>query len=385
MGMTERTERVVLVGLLVLRVGQYGPGGLAVLGGDWGVYSQPRLVIALYVLAVMWSGVVMTTAFRRGALPMPPAVAEVALLGACTVVVGRLCEGQSAVGWANWTVGPLHGAALIAVLYLHRGVAAGSVVLLGVSYLTGLGSRAVENAEALRGAFGNTMMLWTFTVAGALFVRLLRRQAQATDTAYAQALKAETQRTATQTRYDERTRQYRMLHDTVLSTLTAIARGGLDNDSEEVRERCRTDADYLRALIAATPSKAVPATLAVELADVGRRAAGLGLRVHQQSDDLPSDMPQEVVDALAGAAAEALNNTAKHAGVRQAYLTAFGDGQRATVVVSDQGRGFDPAGYPRDRGIDRSIRSRMDAVGGQADITSAPGEGTSVELTWQQT
>jgi signal transduction histidine kinase len=53
-----------------------------------------------------------------------------------------------------------------------------------------------------------------------------------------------------------------------------------------------------------------------------------------------------------------------------------------TVFVRDRGVGFDRADVATDRrGLEESIEARMDRAGGRATITSAPGEGTEVELT----
>jgi signal transduction histidine kinase len=52
------------------------------------------------------------------------------------------------------------------------------------------------------------------------------------------------------------------------------------------------------------------------------------------------------------------------------------------VFVRDRGPGFDPAALPADRrGVRESIVGRMARHGGRAEIHSAPGAGTEVELT----
>jgi signal transduction histidine kinase len=53
--------------------------------------------------------------------------------------------------------------------------------------------------------------------------------------------------------------------------------------------------------------------------------------------------------------------------------------------VRDRGIGFDPEAIPADRqGIRRSIRERMARHGGMAQVRSAPGQGTEVELTMER-
>jgi len=85
--------------------------------------------------------------------------------------------------------------------------------------------------------------------------------------------------------------------------------------------------------------------------------------------------------ALVAAASEAMVNAAKHSGVDRMSLYFEVEGGSLEVFVTDQGTGFDVASIPDDRkGIAESIRSRMEKVGGEAEIASEPGEGTEVML-----
>ena len=57
------------------------------------------------------------------------------------------------------------------------------------------------------------------------------------------------------------------------------------------------------------------------------------------------------------------------------------DESRIAAYVRDRGSGFDPADVPPDRkGIAESIVGRMQRHGGTAAVTTAPGEGTEIEL-----
>ena len=86
--------------------------------------------------------------------------------------------------------------------------------------------------------------------------------------------------------------------------------------------------------------------------------------------------------ALVAAAREAMVNAAKHAAVAEISVYAEIENGTASVFVRDRGKGFDPDAVGADRrGLAESIRGRMDRHGGTADVRSAPGAGTEVELT----
>jgi len=86
--------------------------------------------------------------------------------------------------------------------------------------------------------------------------------------------------------------------------------------------------------------------------------------------------------ALVAAVGEAMTNAAKHSEASKVSVFAEVSGSKAEVFVTDQGKGFDPATIPEGRhGIKDSLIARMGRQGGEAEITSEPGEGTEVRLT----
>ena len=181
----------------------------------------------------------------------------------------------------------------------------------------------------------------------------------------------------------------RSLHDTALNTLETIAAHGDHLDRQVVVARCRADFDQL----ASWRSEAVVADLSEVLRGLEEHGRRLGLRVEVALVGAPESAtggsraglavpPQPVLGALAGAGAEALTNVAKHAGVDHATVLARRDPDGVQVFVADDGVG---AGAPADGfGVSRSIRERMDAVGGTALIGPGPqAHGTVVLLEWR--
>jgi signal transduction histidine kinase len=85
-----------------------------------------------------------------------------------------------------------------------------------------------------------------------------------------------------------------------------------------------------------------------------------------------------VRDGLVGVAREAVTNAARHSGSLAVQVML----SHRRLTVGDDGGGFDPAyGRPGGFGL-TSMRERADAIGAALTITSAPGHGTCVEVTW---
>jgi two-component system, NarL family, sensor kinase len=82
---------------------------------------------------------------------------------------------------------------------------------------------------------------------------------------------------------------------------------------------------------------------------------------------------------------ELLANAAKHARARRVDISMSETSGGVIVIVHDDGCGFEPEKVTKfDGGSDRfglfSIRERIDYLGGQMEITSQPGQGTTVTL-----
>ncbi len=91
----------------------------------------------------------------------------------------------------------------------------------------------------------------------------------------------------------------------------------------------------------------------------------------------------EIETALYRIAQEALTNVRKHAQTIRAHVTLARRGQGVYLEVRDQGRGFEQpampeAGGPGERVGLSSMRERVALLGGELQIRSRPGAGTSV-------
>jgi signal transduction histidine kinase len=169
-------------------------------------------------------------------------------------------------------------------------------------------------------------------------------------------------------RAEERAEMAARVHDSVLQTLTLIQK-----DPGDARRLARRQERELRSWL-------YPTVASGTLADAVDRAAAEIEELHGVRVEVvhTGDAPlEERTQALVLAAREAMANAARHSGAEEISVFV----EPAAVYVRDRGAGFDPETVGADRrGLAESIRGRMERVGGTAKITTAPGEGTEVEL-----
>jgi signal transduction histidine kinase len=186
---------------------------------------------------------------------------------------------------------------------------------------------------------------------------------------------------------EERRKLERDLHDGAQQQLVALtvqlklARTVLDRDTakagemldalqgtagaalEDLRDLARgiyppllADKGLAAALQAQARKAAVPVTVTAE--GIGRYA-------------------QEIEAAVYFCSLEALNNVAKYAGASAAEVHLAQQNGDLSFTVHDDGAGFDPAKTGYGTGL-HGMADRLDAIGGELEVESAPGRGTTV-------
>jgi signal transduction histidine kinase len=90
--------------------------------------------------------------------------------------------------------------------------------------------------------------------------------------------------------------------------------------------------------------------------------------------------PQEVESTVYFCTLEALNNVAKYADASTTTVTLVQQNGQLVFSVTDDGRGFDPASTGHGTGL-QGMTDRLDAIGGNLQVTSAPGQGTTITGT----
>lgn len=100
------------------------------------------------------------------------------------------------------------------------------------------------------------------------------------------------------------------------------------------------------------------------------------------SDSDLKDLPQTQALVLFHICQEALANAAKHAGARNVQVAVWTTEERALMEVHDDGKGFDMDKMQTSIGHGlANMRTRAHAVGGDIDISSSNGDGTTI-LVW---
>jgi two-component system, NarL family, sensor histidine kinase UhpB len=108
-----------------------------------------------------------------------------------------------------------------------------------------------------------------------------------------------------------------------------------------------------------------------------------GLDVGFEADDSEAAVPEEVSVLIFQSLRELLTNVVRHAQADHAKVTVRKDGSRLLVDVEDNGVGFEAAKVnevkPDGFGL-FNIRERLEHLGGNLQVQSGPGTGTTVTL-----
>ncbi|MGI9196453.1 MAG: sensor histidine kinase [Candidatus Nanopelagicales bacterium] len=301
---------------------------------------------------------------------------DLSLVVACVLVLGLEPSGS------GWPAASLMSAVACAVaaLTLRTGpaiavVAAASVVSGGELVVTS-GSPFVDAAMfSLYGAAlgcGAVVLVWG-----------LRSTGGRLDAAHAEQVQAEAQALADLELARATLEHESRLHDRVLNTLAAIARGGLDDRADEVRTRCGQAASELRSLTSAGATD--PRGSWEDVRDEVENLRADGVTVLWEGVDARAvGLPPRVVEAAGTAIAEALRNVVRHAAAEEVRVTVQADARHLRVAIADDGVGLPEQVKSKGLGIPVSIVGAMGNVGGSAEVLAGPPGGTLVTVTWEQ-
>lgn len=197
----------------------------------------------------------------------------------------------------------------------------------------------------------------------------------------------------------ERARLRQEIHDTLAQGFTSIvmlaqaAESALDPDTDDralthvraIEATARENLAEARHLVEGTgPAPLADSSLPDALRRLTERlAADSGIVATAEIHGSTADRSPAVEVAVLRAAQEALTNVRRHADATRVSLTFRSSDEGIVLEVTDDGTGFDVARSgddPRHVGL-RGMRARLEEVGGDVLVDSAPGRGTTVTVT----
>ena len=209
---------------------------------------------------------------------------------------------------------------------------------------------------------------------------------------------------------EERSRLARELHDAVTQTLfsASLIAEALPTLWERNQEMGRERLAMLRQmsrgalaemrtlLLELRPAALVETSLEDLLLQLGEAVTGrAGVLVTVEVEGR-CELSADLHVALYRIAQEAMNNVVRHAKASQVAVSlrctprvpssssreGEGPGVKVELVISDDGRGFNPADVPPEHMGLSIMRERAEAVGAQLGIVSQTGQGTRLTVVW---
>ena len=387
---TQRARRNLAAGILVFRWAFLLLMAALVIHAGGGHFRSLPIAYGIVGGAVLWTMWLTVNVGNEG-----PAAAwfdlgvGIALIVASGLVVEK--GGVAGPGPFFATSYPASAALLWGVEWgTARGLLAGGtlgIALLLARPLNGIGFDELDAGQIAAVVNGTVYYLAAGGGAGVVS-RQLERSAVQLRQAGEETLRAR-ERTA---RLAEREALGRAIHDSVLQSLALVSKQGSELadqptvTGEEVRRLAETAAQQeqaLRALVLREPEEGPSGTasLRVALERVAGQVSSMPVTVSAVG---PIFLSSTHVECLEAAVRQALDNVVEHAQASRVAVFAETDNGFVVVSVRDDGLGFD---YDEERlrragkaGMLRSMKGRVEELGGRMRVHTAPGAGTEVEF-----
>ena len=197
---------------------------------------------------------------------------------------------------------------------------------------------------------------------------------------------------------EERNRLAREIHDTLAQNLTAT---GLQIESAEALLEANSDPEKVQSALAralsltrsnldearrsvldlrAAPLEGRSLTGALRsLTDRWEAETGIATRFKAVNGSRP--IPPRIEAALYRVGGEALANVARHANAHRATVRLVATPDSVSLLVEDDGVGFDPSQTPENRHGLVGMKERVEMLGGAFRVESHPSGGARVEAT----
>lgn len=200
---------------------------------------------------------------------------------------------------------------------------------------------------------------------------------------------------------NERSRLALELHDEIGQTLTAFElslgelKKTLPADNEEAQQMLkrsralieRTTAELRAIITALRPATLDQLGLVPSLEWIGEHTLlPAGISVSVEAEGLDRRLPAEVETTLFRIAQEAISNVARHSRANSLTVHLSADSEEVTMILADDGQGLSvrsldgPLTGAQNLGI-AGMQERAALASGKLDISSVPGEGTTLRVT----
>lgn len=279
-------------------------------------------------------------------------------------------------------------------LYLHLLPGAGGVAAIVIATVFAICALGLHLGFSVGGVVGPLVGAGVAVLIG-LAYRALTREAEERERLLAELLRTRRQLADTEREQGalaERARLAREIHDTVAQGLSSIqmllraaereASGPAAGYLELARETAADSLAETRQIIRELTPARLDDGLAAALRRLGdEQASRTSIPVEVAAEE--ADLPMDIQTALLRIAQGALSNAVRHADASHIAIELTTSGGSATLVVSDDGRGFD---VPRAAAVThradsfglQAMQVRVEQLDGTLDIASASGQGTTI-------
>jgi PAS domain S-box-containing protein len=192
---------------------------------------------------------------------------------------------------------------------------------------------------------------------------------------------------------EDRERIARELHDGIVQSLFAVGLGLLSAEPLAMRDPVRQSiheavdsidrviADLRRYIFGLKPQGADGDTLGQGIAALAEEfQARTQLVTVVEVDRRLEHVTGALVGEVLQVARESLSNVARHAHATTCRVSLVYEAPHAVLVIDDDGRGFDPTDVPGHGYGMANLRERAAGMGGSLEISSQPGQGTTLRL-----
>lgn len=223
----------------------------------------------------------------------------------------------------------------------------------------------------------------------------LMRRARAADNALQETVLTQLRARETREANEALAKRRALIHESVLNTLTAIARGGLASSeisTQNVQEKAAESASVLRSLISEQKVSDRPQLIGLldQLGDLLQECAARGMVVDIKGN-VGGVVPESIHYQIIAALREVLINALRHSRASEISIDFMRvSTSKFKVVIKDNGIGFDQAGSLREVnnghkgfGLSHILSRDLQAVNVHTVISSTGGSGTEVTIEFK--